>query len=235
MSSSRKRNGKAAKPKGGGSPGRKIKTETPQKRKKNGNPQLKVISFSDEFTFEAYFYEKPSGDEGYIYQLKEYFRGNISEQSEQVDGINLVDMVHQRMPNTDNEKVTTSTTETYPRTLFIRYPEGNETTEETRQQGLNAIKGFLQDPRFSTYPPSDIDLIDLTNEDNPTALDEYFLDDTIKQMMEEDIPTENLDSEFATSFPEFARKCWRFNHISDWGLRMLGYADLIAAENKDEN
>ena len=213
------------------SPGRRIKTKTPVRRKKGGNPQLKVIAFSEEFTFEAYFYEKNNGDEGYVYNLKEYMRGNLAHSSEDADILNLVDMVNQRLPNTNNVRATTSSSDTYPRTLFIRYPPGNESTAATRQEGLHALKNFFQDPRFTAYPPANIDLTDLTDEENPPALDEYFMNEDIKTLMEEDVEPQHLNNDFATTFPEFARKCWKFNHISDWGLHFLGFAALLESEN----
>lgn len=225
-----KKNGKAKLP---SSPGRKDKTKTgaPQKRKKGGNPRLKVLAFSGEFTFEAYFYEKYNGDEGYVYKLKEYYRGNLEDKSDDIDNLNLVDMVSQRVPDSDNMRAPQSATESYPRTIFIRYPEGNESTPETRQEGLQALRRFFQDRRFSEYPPNRIDLVDLTDEDNPPALDEYFLDDDIKRFMEEDLPEARLDREFATNYPDFARKCWKYNHISSWGLMCLGYESLIESGN----
>ena len=215
------------------SPRRKIKTHAPtRKPKKSPNPQLKVITFADGFLFEACIYTKNNGDEGYVYQLKEYLRGNISLSSEPIDNLNITGMVHQRKPNSNNEKMTTAFGETYPRTIFIRYPTNNESNSGTRQEGLQAIKTFLQDKRFTEYPPDDIDLIDLTNENDPPALDEYFMDNDIKTFMEEDTHEDQLNSQFAINYPYFARKCWRCNYISEWGLQTLGFADLIHQEEQ---
>ena len=207
----------------------KIKTSTPQKRTKSGNPILKVIAFPDEFSFKAYFYLKSNGDEAYVYTLKEYHRGNLDETSDDIDNLNLVDMVPQRVPNSDNVRmrISQSDSTSYPRTVFIRYPEGNTSTAETRQEGLNALRNFFMDERFNNYPPRNINLVDATDEENPPTLDEYFLDDDIKTLMEEDLNPGSLTSDFATEYPEFARRCWKYNHISTWGLYTLGFNDLI--------
>lgn len=75
-------------------------------------------------------------------------------------------------------------------------------------------------------------MIDLTNENDPPALDEYFMDNDIKTFMEEDIHEDQLNSQFAINYPYFARKCWRYNYISEWGLQTLGFADLIHQEEQ---
>lgn len=205
----------------------KKKTSTPQKRVKKGNIRISVVTFAAEFKFEAYYVEKPNGDQAYVNHLKEYVQGKLTEKSAAIDGINIVDYCNWRIPNTDNKTMTTAAQETYPKNLFIVYPKENETTEATREKGLAAMKNFLMDPTFTRYPAEAVDVIDLTDEAHPPALDEYFMDRDIQKFMEEDLSVEVLDSTFATKFPAFARKCWRFNFISDWGMYTLGFDNLI--------
>ena len=217
------------------SPHCKIETHVPvQKPKKSPNPQPKVITFTGGFLFEVHICMKNNGDEGHVHQPKEHLRGNISLSSEPIDNLNITGMVHQRKPNSNNEKMTTAFGETYPRTIFIRHPTNNESNSGTRQEGLQAIKTFLQDKRFTECPPGDIDLIDLTNENDPPALDKCFMDNDIKTFMEEDTHEDQLNSQFTINHPHFARKCWHHNYISEWGLQTLGFTDVIHQEEQKQ-
>lgn len=214
------------------SPGRSTMIDVPKKRQKGRNPRLTVVVFAKEFRFEAYFYEKGNGDQGFVNTLKDYMNGKISLTSEELDKINLVDYVTRRVPNSDNETLTTAPHETYPSNLFIRYPSIEGSTPETRKEGLEAIKAFLQDTRFNKYPPKEIDLIDLSVEDETMvpSLDEYFMDEDIRTFVEDNVRKDSLNENFAETFPDFARKCWRYNYISDYGRNNLGYSKLLDQE-----
>ena len=210
------------------SPGKKVKVKSPT-RKVKGNLKIIVRAPPSPFTFESYTVEKPSGEEGYVWNVKKYVRehGEDDEASEELDAAKVVDCVTLRIPNTNNELLKVTHGSTYSRTAFIRYPGGGESTPETRQEGLRLIAAFLKDSRFSKYPATAVDTIDLTDSENPIALDDYFLDQDIKDFMEEDVPQSDLTSTFATDFPDFARLCWKHNHISDWGRQNLGFNALI--------
>lgn len=212
------------------SPGRRKKTSPPAKKLKGGSPILKVLAFHSDFTFEALFYEKADGSENYVYGLKEYIRGNSTTPCEYIDGLNIVRYVSQRVPNSPNTLLTTNPNSEWSRAVFIRYPEDNMSTPDTRQEYLRTAKRFFQDTRFSNYPPREIETVDLTNPQNPAALDEYFMDDEIKYLMVEDIDGSTLNPDFTTNYPDFARKCWKFNHFSDWARNNLGFGQFLVSE-----
>jgi len=207
------------------SPPRKIKKETPTKKTKGGAPQLYVVAFEKTFTCEAYYYNKANGEENYTYGLKSYIREAEHKMvSADVDKMNIVRVVDRRQPNTDNEKMPSAPNSQYSRSLFLRYPPENKSTPETRKEGLRLLTNFFKDGRFSQYPPPSIQTHDLTNEDDPAALDEYFTDGEIYSIMDEDVASGVLNNEFCAKMPDFARYCWKYNHFSGWARDTLGFS-----------
>ena len=71
-------------------------------------------------------------------------------------------------------------------------------------------------PEYTQYAPSDITTVDMTNEDNPTPLSEFFLDADIRDIVEESINPADVNGTFATNFPELARKTWVGPNVSTW-------------------
>ena len=54
------------------------------------------------------------------------------------------------------------------------------------------------------------------------ALDSFLMDPVIKELMEQDIPDEDLDDTFVETFPDFAPYCWAGPSYSSWA-RTLGF------------
>ena len=84
------------------------------------------------------------------------------------------------------------------------------------------LKEFLMNPQFCDYPPHEITTIDATDPENVPSLDDFFLDNDIKDFMEEDVEALNLNANFYENFPEFAVKCWGGSNYSQWA-RSLGF------------
>ena len=199
-----------------------MKNSTPTKEKKKGSPTLHAIGFAGGISIEAYIYNKPNGEEGFTYGYKKYFREDDDSSDDLKDG-NFVGYTSRRIPNTDNEKMSVSNGSEYTRILMTRYDPSNESTPETRKEGLRFLSNFLKDKRFSEYPPKDIETSDRTNVDNFASLDEYFLDDKIKEILIQDVEEETLNPDFFEKFNAFASKVWKYKHTSAWAKNMLGY------------
>jgi hypothetical protein len=207
-------------------PRKKKSTPTPKKVKKIGaEPILTVTRFSDPFTFEMYIYSSKPGNDGYLNGLQVALAGTRSDGTvvppvpALVEG-NFHSVPYRRLPNTPNEHAMGGNG--FWRYVVLRYPTQGESTPETRQEGLALLSTFLKDPEHTRFPPNNITLIDETDEENPPALDHYFFDDTIQEIMNEDIDETILNGNFYAGYNDFARKCWAYPFVSVWA-RSLGF------------
>ena len=111
----------------------------------------------------------------------------------------------------------------YERRLFLRFPPQLVSTKETRNAGLNAVRDFLMDGRFSRYPPSSIDIRDLTDydtSDDPQSMDQFMMNSDIKEAIIQECSEVDLDEEFFENFPETARNIWQSPHFGDYGATL---------------
>ena len=56
------------------------------------------------------------------------------------------------------------------------------------------------------YASKDVTLIDATNMDDPHSLDHFFMDQDIVEFAKTEFAEDDLNGEFYSKFPEFARK-----------------------------
>ena len=135
--------------------------------------RLQVVSFCPPLCLELYFLVKPNGDDGYLYGIKSYLTNGPAEgiAHEGVDNSNFSRYVNRRVPFSKNEIMLNTTG--YNKNMIIRYAENDESTPETRQRGLETLRSFFMDPRYSTYPPKNLVVEDLTDEDNYTTKRNY--------------------------------------------------------------
>ena len=112
----------------------------------------------------------------------------------------------------------------YDRKVFLRYPPDGESTPATRATGLLAMRSFLQDSRFSRYPPATIEMLDVTNFDSekPAAMDEYIMNCDIQSLVVHDVQDTDLKSNFKAEFPECANCMWKSENVGDFG-QSLGF------------
>lgn len=121
----------------------------------------------------------------------------------------------------------------YARYFMVRcVPDGNPSSSETRQEGLNFLSAFYKHKKSSKYPPPYIRTIDLTH-DPPKAMDEYLMDKDIftllKNIFEEDV----LDSNFSSFFPEIASVLFGGPIYPDEAVVRLGFGkNTASAEEK---
>jgi hypothetical protein len=197
---------------------------TPKKAKKlAGAPTLTVTAFSNPFRCEAYVYSSKSGSDGYLYEVQCALAGIRSDGTVVppdpvlVEG-NFHSTVYRRLPNTKNEHALNGNG--FWRQMVLRYPPEGESTSKTRQEGLSLLSTFLKDPLHTRYPPTIITLIDETDVDNVPSLDHYFFDDTIQEIMIEDLDETILNGNFFNEYSDFALKCWAYPFVSNWAVSL---------------
>lgn len=205
-----------------GLPPRKIKASPTQKknvRKPSSSiPILTVTRFTHPLSLEMFTYTK-GGNDGFLNELVTRLNGDGQDEtlvppSQALQDGNFHSCPFRRKPNSANENLRGANG--YYRRVILRYPPENESTPETRQIGLTILSTFLKDPLFNRYPPPVIELIDETNEQNLPALDDFFMDDTIKEIMQEDVEASHLNASFFNDYHDFAIKCWGHPFISTW-------------------
>ena len=191
-------------------------------RKQRGQAAHELIcyTFHEDFTFEAYVFQRNENNDGFTWGVQQFCNGVENYQSPELQAANFTRCVYRRVPRSADGNMTGE--RGYWRVVIIRYPPENETTPESRQEGLRILKQFLLNPQYSDYPPRDITTRDATDPENIPSLDDFFLDNDIKELMEEDIDAINLNEHFYQNFPEFAEKCWAGPHVSQWA-RGLGF------------
>jgi hypothetical protein len=188
-----------------------------------GNQKISVGAGPQPFCFEwATFTSSADDKDGFVHGIRLQVNGHAPSVHERMATLNLTKVDIRREPHSAN--VPMKNPDDYYRYIIVRYPNEGESTAETRAYFLEVLEDFLKDPKYSKYPPKDIDKVDLVKDDNFIPLDMYFMDETIKDLMVEDIPAEDLTPEFAMKYPDFAKLCWKGPHISDWG-KSLGIGE----------
>ncbi len=187
------------------SPGKSYKP-IPKKVPMKKAPTLSAINFGPPFAFEIYFYEKSDTDDAFTYGIVKQIRGEELETHPLFDNANFVQVLPRRVPGSEDVPLQNGTNN-YDRRLFLRYPPEGESTKTTREKGLHAMKAFLQDKKFSKFPPTEIDIQDLTNyeEDFPRTMDDYMMNSDIKAAVEQACDPDDLDEDFKKNFPDCAK------------------------------
>jgi hypothetical protein len=203
------------------SPG-KGKKPVPMRQKKSPLT-LYVVNFGPPFIFELYFYEKNGNEDGFTNGISKYMRGNETEEHELFDAGNFTQGLARRVSGS-SDVVAKSTETGYDRRIFLRYPRELESTPATRAEGLAAMKSFLQDARFSRYPPAEIETVDLTDYENANhmAMDDYIMNSVIQEVVLQDCDPADLNDGFKDAWPDVASCIWQSKNVGEFG-RSLGF------------
>ncbi len=105
------------------------------------------------------------------------------------------------------------------------YPLNGISTAEDRQVALDVLKGKFLSKEFSNFPPDaieTIETIDAMNEENPHALDLFFLDSDIVDIIKEQVAESDLTSEFFHNYADCAKKLWSGIYYPNFA-RELGF------------
>jgi len=71
------------------------------------------------------------------------------------------------------------------------------------------MKTFFSDEEFIQFVPPEIATVDLSEEETPPPLDEFFLDRDIKKFMETEMEESILNESFCEDCHDLAVQCWR--------------------------
>lgn len=184
--------------------------------------RLTVRTFTEPISVECYIYEKAGNKDGYLHGLRKYCKQEFgNEKHNGLEGWGWF-MVHPRRIHGSSNEILRQPDD-YMRQIVARYPPDNISTPESRQEGLEVLKDFFGDDRFSNYPATNIECSDQTDPDNLEPLDKYFLDEQIKELLIAEMEEEDLNTDFVTNFPDFAAKCWSTDNVSEWARMVLGY------------
>ena len=206
--------GASPKRKGGPSP-----TKASMRRPKT-TPRLMCFSFVEPFTLEAYLYVKDNKRDAFQNEFRAFVRNELEVQS--LTNANFT--AHKtRRAQGSNEPMRDP--KGYWRHVILRYPEGGSTVA-SRQEGLRVLKEFFMNGAFHRYPPSEINITDATDETNPPALDEFFQDGDIEQIIKLDIEDEELNAQFYSRYPEMCGKIYS-HQVPSFYVRGLGFPDTM--------
>ena len=193
-----------------------------KKKKDKPVPTIGVHAFADPVCAEAYEYTIQSDKDGFTHKYRMWSKGEL-EVNELTDA-NFTGMKMRRDTETPGNEILKDC-EGYARIWLIRYPEGTESTVETRKEGLRVLQNFFKSKISTTYPPKDIVLVDRTLEERP-IMESFFLDDDIEEIVKLSCDTDVLDDQFYTTFPVFAKKMYTFQEPSDFAKGKLGFPSL---------
>jgi hypothetical protein len=214
---------------------RKVKPASPKKakqvpnmreklKKKTGkvDPTITVRAFADPVCAEVYSYTVLPTKDGFTHKYRMWSKGELTV--DELTDANFVGVKMRRnteIPGNENLK----DDDGYSRIWCLRYPQGTESTVETRKEGLRVLQEFFKSKISSTYPPKDIKLVDSTSDERP-IMESFFLDDDIEEIVKASCEPDVLNDEFYVKYPEFARKMYSFQEPSDFAKENLGFPSL---------
>ena len=161
-------------------------------------------------------------DDGFVGSVAKYLDGENGDVTHvEFDSAGFHHYCQRRVPNSPNE-VMLGCTNGFRRVIVVRFLPMGESTPDTRREGLRILRSFLTDPRFHQTIPPMIDTRDLTNESHLPSLDEYFMDDEIWDLLQNDFGREYLNADFYKNFEKLAKKFWQYKYVPEFA-RSLGF------------
>lgn len=193
-----------------------------QNKKEKPVPTIRVHAFEDPLGLEAYEYLLTDTKPGFIHKYRVWARGEL--EVEALTEANFTGFKVQRdKSRRDNEPLLDD--DGYSRIWLVRYPPGSESTEVTRQEGLQVLKTFFMSKLATDYPPKTIKLVDDTSE-VPNVLDKFFLDSDIEEIVKDSFDITELEQDFYENFPAAARMIYSQNEPSAYAKEHLGFPSL---------
>ena len=152
-----------------GDGGKAQKRKSPAKKHKKGpvqklgksNPTITCFVCHELFKFEAYIYSRSPGNDGYTYSYKQYCQNVQRYHNQHLLDAGFVRYYYRRVPQSNNVNMENEE-RGYWHGIIVRYPPSGVTTEESRREGLAILRQYFMDPRNTNYPPSRIDMEDIT-------------------------------------------------------------------------
>jgi len=152
-------------------------------------------------------FESRPGTDGCTNSIKNVMGGE--ECCPHLESAGFCDWVERRAAGSKDSAILCSRKTKFWRGIAIRHPGDEGSTAESRAQGLELLKRFFSDEEFTQFVPAEIATIDLSEEETPPPLDEFFLDPHIKKFMETEVEESFLNQNFHSEHHDLAVKCWR--------------------------
>ena len=193
-----------------------------QKKKDKHVPTISMHAFADPICAEVYDFSILPTKDGFTHKYRMWCKGDL-EVNELTDA-NFVGLKMKRDTDIPGNE-TLKDSEGYARIWLLRYPQGTESTVETRKEGLRVLQNFFMSKISTTYPPKAIVLVDRTLEERP-VMESFFLDDDIEEIIKVSCESEVLDDQLYVKYPDFASKVYCFQEPSDFAKDTLGFPSL---------
>ena len=215
--------------------GKKTTTKPPSPKKSKKTPNMReklsqkkeatirVVGFEDPIALEVYDYTLSESKAGFIHNYRKWSKGEI--QFEDLTEANFTGLKIRRN-NEINGKETLSGADGYSRWWMIRYPQENESTPDTRKEGLRVIKNFFMSKKGTNFPPNDIKLVDDTDGDVPAVLEFFFMDDDIEEILQTSFEFSEMNDDFYGKYTTFAKKIYSKQDPSHFAKSILGFPSL---------
>ena len=182
-------------------------------------PTLTVYIFSPDLGVEAYLYTKDDHNDGFLNTFSKFNKGELESSLLSEAGFTGY-RPRRRFPGS-SEVLTDS--KCFWRFVILRYVR-TTSTPETRQIGLGVLSEFFSATSNGFFPPSEIHSQDASGDGTTYfALDNFFRDDAIQQIIEAEIAPEELNTEFCTKYPALAAQLWSVGPYPEWARTILGF------------
>lgn len=185
-------------------------------------PTIRVLGFQEPLAVEAYEYTVTATKPGFINKFRIWSRGELEVAT--LTDANFIGLKIQR-DNENGGNEPRLDDDGYSRVWMIRYPPDNESTAETRKEGLRVLKNFFLSKTATNYPPSIIKIVDDTS-DVAVVLENIFLDDDIDEILKASFDSTELNDDFYDNFTEFAETIYLKKEPSSYAKDELGFPEL---------
>jgi hypothetical protein len=192
------------------------------KKKEKPEPAISVQGFVDPLTFEIYDYTITPTKPGFSNKFKMWAKGELHVEA--LTAANFVGFKYQRdNENSGNEPLMSQ--DGYARIWMLRFPPENESTADTRAEGLRVLKEFFLSKVASDYPPLAIKLVDNTT-DVPAVMEKFLLDADIEEIVRSSIDITEVEEDFYTKYPTFAKTIYFEKEPSVFAKVELGFPSI---------
>ncbi|MHA7927786.1 MAG: hypothetical protein ACX936_21520, partial [Marinobacter sp.] len=155
------------------------------------------------------------------------------EKHDDIDALNIHSLVDRRVAGSANRSMPQEDKPQYNQSLFFRYPMTGQSTIETCQGALQTLKRFFGNEGFN-YHKYPITNITLSNKTDESKLNDWFKDETIETILENDIAEQYQNNDFVDVFPDYAKRLLRGPHFGPFAKK-LGFARLVYDEDSDKD
>lgn len=219
---------------GGGSPLKKKITGSISSRSKSViTHRIIARAIHPEWPVEILSYEvgntQNGWSDGYTYNIRKHINASADDAPEELQAdripilteIGLRAYFYQRHSYERND-FRAGAGKGFPMLWLVRVvPDELPSTEATRRDGMEQLKLFLTNVRYTKYPPAAIQCIDET--DLQTPLDRLLRDNDVVEFVSFIFDEDTLNNEFAINFPDHAALVFGGPSYPEIAITKLGY------------